>query len=243
MMNRPIHARANGASNAGWMLTFADLLSLMLTFFVLVFSMSTIHHDSWQDVVETMRDQFDPSYSAITQRQFEHNQAVAREGAQGLNLNYLRALIQRDLDENLPLTGAVVRREQDRIIVSIPANSIFENKSGLFLAGAPAELQKFSGALAQIKNKLVIASHTNDLPVSSGRYRSNWELSVTRAQLVAGVLVDAGYILPLMVVGHADSKFKKGGGTRAAINQQNAQERIEFVFLGEGRIKGPFDVF
>ncbi len=243
MMNRPTHARANGAANAGWMLTFADLLSLILTFFVLVFSMSTIHHDSWQDVVETMRDQFDPSYRAITQRQFENNQAIAREGAQGLNLNYLKALIQRDLDKNLSLKGTVILREQDRVIVSIPANSIFENKSGLFVPGAPAELQKFSGSLVQIKNKLVIASHTNDLPVSNGRHRSNWELSVTRAQLVAGVLVDAGYILPLTVVGHADSKFKKAGGTKATVNQLNAQERIEFVILGEGRAKGPFDVF
>lgn len=242
-MDRSTHSSTNGASNAGWMLTFADLLSLMLTFFVLVFSMSTIHHDSWQDVVETMRDQFDPSYSEIRQRQFENNQAVAREGAQGLNLNYLKALIQRDLDKNLPLEGVVVSREQDRVIVSLPASSLFENKSGLFLSGIPAQLQKFSGSLAQIKNKLVIASHTNDLPVSSNLYRSNWELSVSRGQLVAGVLVDAGYVLPLTVVGHADTKFRVAGGARATVNQLNAQERIDFVILGEGREKGPFDVF
>jgi len=242
-MGSPTHSRANEASNAGWMLTFADLLSLMLTFFVLVFSMSTIHHDSWQDVVETMRDQFDPSYSAVRQRQFENNQATAREGAQGLNLNYLKALIQRDLDKNLSLKGAVVRREQDRVIVSLPASSLFENKSGLFLSGVPAELQKFSGSLAQIKNKLVISSHTNDLPVSNNRYRSNWELSVSRAQLIAGVLVDAGYVLPLTVIGHADSKFKVAGRDRVTVNQLNAQERIEFVILAEGREKGSFDVF
>ena len=242
-MGKTTHARENGASNAGWMLTFADLLSLMLTFFVLVFSMSTIHYDSWNDVVETMRDQFDPSYSAITQRDFENNQAIARDSGSGLNLNYLKALVERDLDKNLPLEGVVVRRDPDRVIVSVPASSLFENKSGQFLSGVPAELKQFSGSLTQIKNKLVIASHTNDLPVSNRRYRSNWELSVTRAQLVAGVLVDAGYALPLTVVGHADSKFATLGNARATAHQLDTQERIDFVILGETGAKGPFDVF
>lgn len=222
------------------MLTFADLLALMLTFFVLVFSMSTIHHDSWSDVVETMRDQFDPNYSAIAQRDFDHNQVVAKNSGVGLNLNYLRALVERDLTKNLPLTGVTVRREPDRVVVSIPASSLFVNKSGQFMSGVPAKLKQFSGSLTQIKNKLVIASHTNDLPVSSQRFRSNWELSVTRAQLVAGVIVDAGYVQPLTVVGHADSKFDK---VRTTARQLDAQERIDFVILGEAGAKGPFDVF
>lgn len=243
MMANSMHSENTGASNAGWMLTFADLLSLMLTFFVLVFSMSTIHHDSWNDVVETMRDQFDPTYSSIRQRTFENKQAVARTSAHGLNLNYLKALIERDMENNKSLRGAIVSRERDRVIVSIPASFLFENKSGQFLAGAPQALAQFSGSLVQIKNKMVIASHTNDLPVANSKYRSNWELSVTRAQLVAGVLVDAGYIFPVSVIGHGDSKFRIDSDARATVSQLDAQERIDFVILAEGKAKGVFDVF
>ena len=239
-MDKSLQSREDGSANGGWMLTFADLLSLMLTFFVLVFSMSTIHHDSWNDVVETMRDQFDPNYSAIARRDFDNNQVVAKSSVSGLNLNYLKALVERDLNSNLPLAGVTVRREPDRVVVSIPASSLFENKSGLFLDGVTAELMQFSGSLTQIRNKLVIASHTNDLPVSNRRYRSNWELSVTRAQLVAGVIVDAGYALPLTVVGHADSKF---GNYKVTASQLDLQERIDFVILSEAGAKGPFDAF
>jgi len=242
-MANSMHTNNARTSNAGWMLTFADLLSLMLTFFVLVFSMSTIHHDSWKDVVETMRDQFDPTHSSIRERAFNNNEPVARTSAHGLNLNYLKALIERDMESNKPLDGTIVSREVDRVIVSIPASSIFENKSGQFLAGAPKALAQFSGSLVQIKNKMVIASHTNDLPISSNRYRSNWELSVTRAQLVAGVLVDAGYIFPVSVIGHGDSKFNSDGDARATVSQLDAHERIDFVILAEGKSKGVFDVF
>ncbi len=233
-----------GASNAGWMLTFADLLSLMLTFFVLVFSMSTIQFDSWKDVVGTMRDEFNPNYRAITDRRFDNTQAVARSSIPGLNLNYLMTLIERDLSRNAGLEDATVKREQDRVIISVPASRLFENKTGRFQTGAPDILAELAGSLLQIKNKLMIASHTNDLPVSNGRFRSNWELSVTRAQLVAGVLVDAGYLQPVTVLGHGDSKFMaKQTGARVTVQELDAQERIDFVILGESRTNGILDVF
>lgn len=232
-----------GASNAGWMLTFADLLSLMLTFFVLVFSMSSIQFDSWKDVVETMRDEFNPQFRAITVKEFDNTQAVARRPARGLNLNYLQALIQRDVSAEAGLSEVVVKRESDRVVISIPSNLLFEPKSGRFIEGAPRLLARLAGSLLQIKNKLLLAGHTNNLPVSNGQFRSNWELSVTRAQLVAGVLVDAGYLQPITLVGHGDSKFSSNGASRVTVAQLTAQERVDLVILGESRTNGVLDVF
>lgn len=236
-------AKVDSASNAGWMLTFADLLSLLLTFFVLVFSMSTIQFDSWKSVVETMRDEFNPNYAAITLRDYENQTAVARRSARGLNLNYLRALIERDLARYPELATASVRRETDRLVISVPANSLFQEKSALFADGATQAITQLTGSLVQIRNRLLVAGHTNNLPVDGRRVRSNWELSVTRAQLVAGVLADAGYVQPVTVLGHGASKFKIANAARATVEQLNAQERIDFVILGESRNDGVLDVF
>ena len=231
------------ANNAGWMLTFADLLSLLLTFFVLVFSMSTLNVQSWMEVVDTMRDQFNPNYSAITQQSFENTEAVARTAPRGLNLNYLRALIERDIAQYEGLNRAQVRQETDRIIISVPASSWFQNKSGHFRDGGPHAITRLAGSLLQIRNRLLIAGHTNDLPVENGEFRSNWELSLTRAQLVAGVLVDAGYLQPITVVGHGDSKFSASDDGRVTIDRLDGQERIDFVLLDERRSNGVLDVF
>lgn len=243
MSTRGATAKRPEASNAGWMLTFADLLSLLLTFFVLVFSMSTIRFDSWKDVVETMRDEFNPNYSEISLQQFENPQPVARASTRGLNLNYLQALIERDIARYPGLEGTVVRRHGDRVVISISADTLFAEKSGQFLDGAPRAIAQLAGSLLQIKNKLMIAGHTNDLPVANNRFRSNWELSITRAQLVAGVLTDAGYRQPITVVGHGDSKFNKETGVRVTVEQLTAQERIDFVILGESRTNSRLDVF
>lgn len=237
------NTKVSGASNAGWMLTFADLLSLLLTFFVLVFSMSTIQFDSWKSVVETMRDEFNPNYAAITLRNYENQQAVARRPARGLNLNYLRALIERDLARYPGMDAARVKREADRLVISVPADSLFMNKSTVFVDGAAQSLAQLAGSFVQIRNKLLVAGHTNNLPVDGQRVRSNWELSVTRAQLVAGVLADSGYLQPVTVLGHGDSKFLLAEASRATVEQLNAQERIDFVILGESRNDGVLDVF
>lgn len=232
-----------GASNAGWMLTFADLLSLLLTFFVLVFSMSTIQFDNWKSVVETMREEFNPNYSAITLRDYENKEPVARRANRGLNLNYLKALLERDIARYPGLASATVAREVDRLIVSVPSDSLFEKKSTLFRDGAVRSIGQLAGSLLQIRNRLLIAGHTNDLPVGNSRMRSNWELSVTRAQLVAGVLADAGYLQPVTVLGHGDSKFGSRGQARVSVDQLNAQERIDFVISGESRDNEALNVF
>lgn len=239
----PAKSKIQGASNAGWMLTFADLLSLLLTFFVLVFSMSTIQFDNWKSVVTTMRDQFNPSAREIALQRFENDEPVARRAARGLNLNYLKALVERDLKASERFADAAIRRDNDRVVVSIPASRLFENKSGRFQPGAVSDIRRFAGSLVQLNNRLTVASHTNDLPVPDSRFRSNWELSVTRARLVAGVLVDAGYLQPITILGHADSKFAARDGRRVTVNELDAQERVDFVILAEGRSRGPFDVF
>lgn len=230
-------------SNESWMLTFADLLSLLLTFFVLIFSMSTIEYDSWGDVVETMREEFNAARSTVTPKRFDTEESVARVGLRGLNLNYLRVIVERSIANNAALKGVTVTRENDRVIVSLPASGLFDDKETRFLDGAVSSLEQLAGSFVQIKNRLTIAAHTNNLPVASNRFRSNWELSISRAQLVAGVFADAGYQEPITVLGHGDSKFETNPVGRATIEQMNQQERVDFIILSEGRERGPFDVF
>ncbi len=224
------------------MLTFADLLSLLLTFFVLVFSMSTIQAGSWGDVVETMRGQFNAARSAVTPKQYDVEETIARTGLRGLNLNYLRAIVETSVARNSNLQGATVTRDDGRVIISIPAKGLFNNKDSLLKDGAVDAVKELAGSFVQIKNRLSIATHTNDQPVVNGKFRSNWELSITRAQLVAGIFADAGYYQSITVVGHGDSKFTRVG-SRATIEELEQQERIDFVLVNEGVERGPFDVF
>lgn len=222
-------------AQGNWMVTFADLLSLLLTFFVLLFSMSTIEFENWKAVVATMSDEFNSQRPEVVLEAADTvNQLTPSEGA-GLNLNYLRVLLQRSLETHAVFDGISVQRKGEQIIVSIPADLLFETKDTKLLAGALRPLRQLAGTFLQIKNKIHTAGYTNSAPVSNGKHRSNWELSMARARIVAGILTDSGYRRPITVLGYADT-------ADVGLKTENA-ERVEIVIVAERSQKGIYDIF
>jgi len=231
---------------SSWMLTFADLLSLMLTFFVLLFSMNSVQFESWKAVVETMTDEFNPNRPRIVLEPTPPpDQLTIRKGA-GLNLTYLQVLFERAISARPELEGTHVTRVSDGVQISIPAKLLFERKETLLQTGAAKALQELAGTLIQIENRIKVAGHTDAVPISSGRFRSNWELSMTRARIVAGILTDAGYSQPITVLGYADTGINKYEGLSSGQRVAGLgvlQERIDIMIVAERKEMGPYDLF
>ena len=98
MMQRSHHSgRRTESSSAPWILTFADLLSLVLTFFVLVFSMNTVQYESWKAVVRTMNEEFNPRRPMVNILPHDTPPSLMTHNIPGLNLTYLEALLDRQL--------------------------------------------------------------------------------------------------------------------------------------------------
>ncbi len=231
------------SSSGSWMLTFADLLSLLLTFFVLVFSMNTIQFDSWKAVVRTMSDEFNPNRPQISVTEHETPPSLLQAKPRGLNLAYLEAIIDRSFRQ-LPLfaTGQVYRYE-DTVVVSIPANAIFDRKEAVPHADAVKALQSLTGMLVQLRNKIKVTGHTDPAPVQNRLFRSNWELSLTRARVVAGIMADAGYLRAMTVQGYADSRMRELDGSLTQQRRYELADRIDIVIINETRTRGLYDLF
>ena len=229
------------AVGASWMITFADLLSLLLTFFVLLFSMSTVQFDSWKAVVDTMSDEFNPKRPKVDITPHEMPDHLKKRSAAGLNLNYLQSLFTQAINSQAALQGTVVNLVEGGVVISIPANLLFEKKDAQLVVGAVKPLRRLAGTLVQIQNKVKVEGHTDPGPVTNGRYRSNWELSLARARIVAGILTDFGYSQSITVLGHADTG-RLPVDTSVA-QSQNLAERIDIVIIADRREKGPYDLF
>lgn len=233
--------KADTPPGGNWMVTFADLLSLLLTFFVLLFSMSTIQLDSWKSVVDTMSDQFNPKRPQVDVTPHKTAEHLQQKPVAGLNLNYLKALLERQIKTEAGLQGTLVTRTRGQVVVSIPANLLFERKNTEVVTGAIRPLRRLAGTLVQIKNKLKVAGHTDAGPITNLRYRSNWELSLARARIVAGILADFGYTQSITVLGYADTGELPGDAS--SDKQQGLAERIDIVIIADRREKGPYDLF
>jgi len=231
-MNSPSQ---NAPAPGGWLITFADLLSLMLTFFVLLFSMSTIEYENWEAVVVTMSEEFSQKRPKLDITPRDSANQLQPKKAAGLNLNYLQALLQRSIDSHASFEGVTIQREQDRLLISFPAALLFENKDSEVIIDGTRPLQRLVGTLVQIKNKIRIAGHTNAAPVSSGKFRSNWELSMARARIVAGILTDFGYTRPMTVLGYGDTIPSNLGPAQS--------ERVDVEIVTEKGGKGLYGIF
>lgn len=229
--------------SAPWLLTFADLLSLVLTFFVLVFSMNTVTFESWKAVVHTMSEEFNPLRPAVDPVPHDAPASLMTKRVAGLNLSYLETLLSRQLKRMPLFQDAEVYRRADTVVISLPGTLMFERKQAVLAPDAARAMRQLAGALVQIRNRMQVAAHTDAAPVSTGLYRSNWELSMTRARVVAGALADSGYLQPITVLGYADSRSTELDQSLAGRNRTDWAERIDIVLINEKRGQSAYDIF
>jgi chemotaxis protein MotB len=221
-----------------WLATFADLMSLLMCFFVLLLSFATVDAVRFKKMAESMKDAFgvqreipaneivkgvsvikqewSPSVaeqSVITEirqetsevenehlqmkdgesdaEQERHQQEIDREMA----LQAAQEELQRELEEQLvelqealeqEIEEGLVALEQKEtsIIIRIQEKGSFGSGSARLDAGFHEVMDRISAVLAAKPGRILVAGHTDNIPISTGRFRSNWELSSARAVTV-----------------------------------------------------------
>ena len=210
------------ASNASWIVTYADLVTLILTFFVLLYSMSNLELKRFKvvmqsikiglgqqvTVVEDSQEAVEPVTPPMTQETYweMRNQSL---------LDELNTLIKdRGLDENI-----VVSLENGRIVIRVKNHLFFSSgRAQLNASGMPI----LDDILVIFRNcpdyRINIAGHTDNTPIYTTQFPSNWELSTTRATVVLRYLIERGIdprrmtatgyadLMPLVSNDNADSK-------------------------------------
>lgn len=190
-----------------WLVTLADLIALLLTFFVLIFSMSTIDNHKWDAVAQGFAaGSLAPVQANAARPRAEANVELAT-AALGTDLGYLDSVLRDHLSDDPLLADSVVGRMSDALVVSLPAHLLFASGSDVLTADARPALFRLGGLLANVRNEVAIVGHTDPEPIASARFPSNWELSLSRAFSVADALRQAGYRREVEIMGAADGRF------------------------------------
>lgn len=248
-----------------WMATFADLMSLLMCFFVLLLSFSEMDVEKYKQIAGSMKNAFGvqnqvkvqdiPKGTSIIAQEFSPgrtqptqmktvNQFTTETTKQSLqvgnpdapdvdvkklNEQQTKQLLEEKL-KNLILETKqdadklreVMKSEVDGGKIDIETNgraiTIRIREKGSFPSGSatlnPDFIPVMAGlreALKDIQGKIAVEGHTDDIPISSGRFRSNWDLSSSRALSVTHELIKDNWLDShrFMVIGRADtSPFK-----------------------------------
>ncbi|MDX1796389.1 MAG: flagellar motor protein MotB [Hydrogenovibrio sp.] len=192
-----------------WLATFADLMSLLMAVFVLLFSMSTIDAKKYEQLVESLTGAlgYGEGLSATQTRYFEQSKTDKNISS----LSQQQALIQelKPLYESLIKTYAKdgqgkskidVRMDlkHQQIKVSLPEIISFSPGKADLKAESLPELRKLKPFIHDgIRVRAV--GHTDKRAVTGGRFRSNWELSSARAAAVVQQMVADKIVKPSQI--------------------------------------------
>jgi len=214
----------------GWMITFADLLALLLALFVLLFSMSTVKREAWDALVIALKEQLNPVLrwsEPMLQRERQMPRAFT---AGAVDLDYLAGLLREKFDDQGLLASAVVQRLDDRVVISLPAALLFRPADANLATDGQRVATALAGALNRIANRIAIVGHTDPRPLHDNAvYPSNWELSLARATGLANAMYAAGYPYALQAYGAADGRYYDISRSRSRAERHRLARRVDLM--------------
>ncbi len=184
-----------GPSNDRWLVSYADFVTVLFGFFVFLYAISSAEQDQVRRLSEAVQGVFTgpprtiepiPIGEPITGLG-EAGRTAPRFSEPGLRQELGNAL------EGLVGSDQIRFREGERWMeVTLPGDLVF--RSGGVLPGPEAQtaIVRIADVLASGDNALVVEGHTDNLPISTDRFPSNWELSAARAGAVVRLLEDSG---------------------------------------------------
>lgn len=177
------------AGNEIWFLTLSDLLMLLMIFFVLLFGITLKQQSGSQTLSLTRTGQEQPA-TAIKE------QAAARKLPPEPAANKTEILasdLQGIIDDNSMLRGMSVTRHSQFVTLTLPEQIIFDSGRAELKSSVLPKLEQVAAFIQNHPDfSIEIQGHTDNIPISSRRYPSNWELSADRATQVAKALLSLG---------------------------------------------------
>jgi len=215
--------KSSGTEIPKWMTTFADLMALMMTFFVLLYSFSTIEEKKFKMIASSMAEGFGSSVVHFTEqansapgaptftplmpsasRSSSRTEAERKAEATQDLLVQLQDSMHKEIEEGL----INIESQGNSVVVRLPEEIAFPSGSDELSGDILPVIAEVGKALRNAPGLIMISGHTDNQPISSSRFRSNWGLSTDRAVSVVQQLIALGGIDPerLSAIGYADTR-------------------------------------
>jgi chemotaxis protein MotB len=221
------------APSVAWMVTFTDLVSLMLTFFVMLFSMSSVKVDVWEKMIDALNRTVDPVEIVRDTPPSAPRNIAKTFRKRAINLDYLNAVLRENIAGDEILGESRINMMADRMVISLPGRILFDANSAVLRPEARDAVFRLGGILRNVGNQLAVGGHTDPVPPENSIFPSNWELSLARAGSVANELNRAGYADSIYAFGFAAGRFADIADV-AALNGDTAYEaarRVDIIVL------------
>lgn len=189
-----------------WLISYADFITLLFAFFVVMYSISSVNVSKYQTFSDSLSRALSkqPDSVSITPEISQQEQILkslvdrrtARLGEQQRKLQERMQVIAGGLTRvmsNMIDSGLVSITQNKRgVVIDISASSLFKTGEAALQPGVLGTLQQVAAVLSKEGYAIEVEGHTDDVPIKTAQFPSNWELSSARASSVARMLIDNG---------------------------------------------------
>jgi len=176
-----------------WMTTYSDLMSLLLTFFILLFSFSTLDAIKFRNVASALQTvllgQTNPT---IFEEEMPADSPISTPIPDQVETDIQEVYEQvRSFIENQGLDAQVsVTMEKRGVAIDIKEHVLFDLGKADIKPESKIILDKLGNLVNEVDKDFVIEGHTDNLPINTFQFPTNWELSATRAVNVLRYFVE-----------------------------------------------------
>lgn len=205
-----------------WMVPYADLLTLLLGLFLVLITATQSTH----------LKRHSPAAHVVSP-----NQTVATQLVQERRKDLQTAeQLSRQLKQRLRMQGVEVRQQSRGVVISLKENILFAPGSAELSPAARRTLNQLVGQLKKTlgaQARLIrVEGHTDNTPITTSRYPSNWELSTARATNIVRYLVEGKHYQPQQLSATGYGEFKPVA-QNSSIEGKQKNRRVDIVVLNE----------
>lgn len=212
-----------------WMIPYADLLTLLLgLFLVLMTTMRTVPPEKSRPEASSRVES--PAGTAATGRHADRKPASTS----------LAKSLQTSLAAQPEMRGVEIREQERGVVISLKESILFTPGSADLSPAARKTLDRLAAQLSRLlagsPRPIRVEGHTDDTPIATGRYPSNWELSTARATNIVRYLAESRRFSPedLSAAGYGEFHPVENN---SSIEGKRKNRRVDIVILNGGSVR------
>lgn len=218
-------------SHDRWLVSYADFTTLLFAFFTAVYAVTAQDASKLPRLVDELTGQDGVLATTAGQPQ-PIDTTVMPDLPEPKPDAEMRARLAQALQDDLEQNRLQLIDDPRGLVIAIPEAGAFGDGAAELSSDARAIIGRLGTVLATLPNAVRVEGHTDNRPIQTERYRSNWELSTSRATEVVAFLVSARYVSAdrLSVAGYAEHRPRGDNDTVAG---RASNRRVDIVVLND----------
>lgn len=246
------------ANHERWLVSYADFITLLFAFFVVLYASSQADKKKAAQVAASIKGAFQqmgvftgtgPEQLGIPSSQGNSHPDMTdaplkvvkvagvddnakATGGYGVDVDELRKELESALGDEIRKHEVQMRMTPEGLVVSLREVGFFSSGEAVLLEDGQATLARIATILGGKGFEIRVEGHTDNIPIHTSEFKSNWELSTARATQVVSLLIEKYSFDPMLISAAGYSEYRPVG-TNDTAQGRAANRRVDLVVVGK----------